>query len=60
MRAGVCRDIYISQMKMPERVNAAYIGGSILAGLPHFVENNYVSKAEYAEDGAKAVHKRCC
>ena len=33
-RAGVQRDIYISQMKQPERHHAAFIGGSILAGKP--------------------------
>ena len=53
------RDAFISAMDAPERRNAAWLGGSIVASLPEFVQNNFVSKAEYAEDGAAAVKRRC-
>ena len=43
-RAGQPRDIYITCMPEPERYHAAFVGGSILAGLPQFVEHNFVHK----------------
>lgn len=61
VRAGEVRDTYITCLEdAPERHHAAFVGGSIIAGLPSFVENNFVSRAEYLEDGIKAVNKRCC
>lgn len=54
------RAMYITGMPIPERHHAAWVGASILAQLPQFVENNFVHKAEYAEDGVAAVNKRCC
>eukprot|EP00039_Didymoeca_costata_P029501 m.24925 g.24925 ORF g.24925 m.24925 type:complete len:343 (+) comp7657_c0_seq1:154-1182(+) len=59
-RAGRSRDIYITCLQAPERHHAAYIGGSLLAGLPQFIDNNFVHKAEYTEEGERAIHKRCC
>lgn len=41
-----------------ERKNAAWIGGSILASLGSFQEL-WVSRAEYAEHGARIVEKKC-
>eukprot|EP00055_Hartaetosiga_balthica_P016804 m.107967 g.107967 ORF g.107967 m.107967 type:complete len:420 (-) comp9183_c1_seq1:28-1287(-) len=43
----------------PDRHHAAWIGGSIVSSLPQFVDNNFVSKAEYEESGVAALHKRC-
>eukprot|EP00729_Bicosta_minor_P020653 gene20653-23638_t len=61
VRAGEVRDSYVTCLEQaPERHHAAFVGGSIIAGLPSFVENNFVSRAEYLEDGVKAVNKRCC
>jgi len=61
MRAGKPRtNMFISALTgQEERLHSAFIGGSILAGLAGFPENNFVSKAEFGEDGAKALHKRC-
>lgn len=46
--------------QVPERHHAAWIGASILASLPQFVENNFVARAEYLEDGDSSIRKRCC
>ena len=59
-RAGVALDMYISCLQAPERHHAAWVGGSLLAHLPAFVDNNFVSLAEFSEEGVAAVHKRCC
>lgn len=59
-KAGAPRDIFITAMSVPERHHAAWIGASILASLPQFVENNFVARAEYLEDGDNSVTKRCC
>jgi actin-related protein len=50
---------YVSTLQEPERWHAAWIGGSIVASLPSFVETNFVSKAEYDEVGSSAMLKRC-
>ena len=58
-KSQIPRDIYITCIDAPERVHAAWIGASLLASLPQFVGNNFVHRAEYLEEGASAVHKRC-
>eukprot|EP00041_Stephanoeca_diplocostata_P018360 m.384232 g.384232 ORF g.384232 m.384232 type:complete len:357 (-) comp20988_c0_seq1:2284-3354(-) len=58
-KAPVPRDIYVTCLATPERHHAAWIGASLLASLPQFVENNFVHRAEYLEEGEAAVHKRC-
>mmetsp|Transcript_9535 Transcript_9535/g.23226 ORF Transcript_9535/g.23226 Transcript_9535/m.23226 type:complete len:101 (-) Transcript_9535:48-350(-) len=40
----------------PERMHSAYVGGSILASLATF-KNMWVSRAEYEEKGANALHR---
>lgn len=59
-RAGMALDMYISCARTPERHHAAWVGGSLLAHLPQFVDNNFVHLGEYSEEGASVVHKRCC
>lgn len=58
-RAKIPRDIYITAIAAPERHHAAWIGGSLLASLPQFAENNFIQRAEFEEEGVGAVHKRC-
>jgi actin-related protein len=58
-RAGEPRETYVSCMAAPERHHAAWVGGSILAALPRFVDHNFVHQAEYREEGPGALHKRC-
>ena len=58
-RSKIPRDIYITAIAAPERHHAAWIGGSLLASLPQFADNNFVPRAEFMETGAAAVHKRC-
>ena len=58
-RAGAKRDVFVSCVAEKDRYHAAWIGGSVIASLPSFVENNFVSRAEYKEVGAAVVHKRC-
>ena len=53
------REFYASCLVAPERQHAAWIGGSILASLPAFVDNNFVSQGEYREEGAGVVHQKC-
>lgn len=50
---------YVSTLQEEERWHAAWIGGSIVASLPGFIETNFVSRAEYDEIGPAAIHKRC-
>ncbi|CAH8385404.1 unnamed protein product [Eruca vesicaria subsp. sativa] len=42
----------------PERVNSAWVGGSILASLSTFQEM-WVTKAEYDEIGPWIIHRKC-
>lgn len=42
----------------PERKYSAWIGGSILASLSSFA-SLAVTKDEYLEEGAAAIHKKC-
>jgi actin-related protein len=58
-RAMIPRDIYITSISAPERHHAAWIGGSLLASLPSFAENNFVQRADFLEEGGASVHKRC-
>eukprot|EP00911_Craspedida_sp_UC1_P001103 UC1_evm1s827 len=58
-RSSYKRDIFVSALQEPERHHAAWIGGSIVSALPGFVANNFVAKAEWDEEGASAIHKRC-
>jgi len=58
-RSTYKRDIFVSALQAPERWHAAWVGGSIVASLPSFVDNNFVARAEWEEQGASAVHKRC-
>eukprot|EP00049_Salpingoeca_infusionum_P002485 m.57528 g.57528 ORF g.57528 m.57528 type:complete len:370 (-) comp11604_c0_seq1:129-1238(-) len=53
------KPLFVSCLPEQDRWHAAWIGGSIVASLPCFVENNFVSRAEYEEVGATAIHKRC-
>ena len=65
-------DQHVNLIALPERKYATWIGGSILAMLfdgegqsRHFIsEGMWLSKAEYDEHGAVAVHRRwgagCC
>jgi actin-related protein len=39
--------------------NAAWIGGSIMAGLSSFSDRMWISKAEYDEFGPDIVHQKC-
>lgn len=41
----------------PERINSAWIGGSILASLATF-KNMWVSRADYEENGASLLHRK--
>ena len=50
---------FVSCLATPDRWHAAWVGGSLVASLPSFVENNFVAKAEYEETGRAAVHTRC-
>eukprot|EP01013_Petalomonas_cantuscygni_P027362 TRINITY_DN5023_c0_g1_i1.p1 TRINITY_DN5023_c0_g1~~TRINITY_DN5023_c0_g1_i1.p1 ORF type:complete len:191 (-),score=50.43 TRINITY_DN5023_c0_g1_i1:119-691(-) len=43
---------------VPERRHLPWLGASICASLPDFVNMN-VSKADYAEHGARAIHWKC-
>ena len=58
-RSGHGRGFFIATLPQDEARCAAWIGGSILASLPGFVDNNFVSLAEYRELGPSAVHRRC-
>lgn len=42
----------------PERKYSVWIGGSILASLSTF-ESMYITKADYLEEGASIVHRKC-
>lgn len=42
----------------PERKFSAWMGGSILASLPNF-HPMFITKQNYAEEGATIVHKKC-
>ena len=42
----------------PHRINAAWIGGSILGSLSMFQEI-WISKQEYDECGPNIVHRKC-
>ena len=42
----------------PERKYSVWIGGSILSSLSSFQEM-WVTKAEYEENGASIVHRKC-
>ena len=42
----------------PDRLYAAWIGGSSLASLPIF-QQMWISKEEYAESGPSIVHRKC-
>ncbi len=53
-------DMFVSVLAEPERRDAGWVGGSILASLPSFVDNNFVTKAEYQELGVQAVSQKCC
>ena len=54
------RELFVSCLREPERHHAAWLGGSILSCLPSFVDNNFVTRAEYQESGAAAVNQKCC
>ena len=54
------REFYVSCFDEPERHHAAWLGGSVLASLPAFVQNNFMSKAEYHESGASFINQKCC
>lgn len=41
----------------PERINSAWIGGSILASLATF-KNMWVSRADYEENGSSQLHRK--
>jgi len=43
---------------MPERNNASWIGGSILANMSSF-QKNFITKEEYDEYGPYIVHRKC-
>ena len=51
--------MYVSlQISAPaERLYSTWIGGSILASLDTF-KRMWVSKREYDEDGARAIHRK--
>lgn len=42
----------------PERKFSAWMGGSILASLTNF-HPMFITKQNYAEEGATIVHKKC-
>ena len=48
----------VAAHSLPERKNAAWIGGSILASLGSF-QQMWMSKAEYQEHGASLVARKC-
>lgn len=58
-RSTYKRDVLVSALQQPERWHAAWVGGSIVAALPSFVDNNFVARAEWDDQGGAAVHKRC-
>ena len=43
----------------PQRRFSAWLGGSILPSLSTFHEGRWISKAEYDEEGASIVHRKC-
>ncbi|KAF0289921.1 Beta-centractin [Amphibalanus amphitrite] len=51
------KDIKIKMSAPKERVYSTWIGGSILAALDTF-KKMWVSKKEYEEEGARAVHRK--
>lgn len=51
------KDIKIRISAPQERLYSTWIGGSILAGLDSF-KKMWISKREYNEEGAKAVHRK--
>eukprot|EP01147_Barroeca_monosierra_P009842 gene9842-2035_t len=54
------KPVFVSVLEdAPDRHHAAWIGGSIVASLPRFVQNNFVSHAEYSEVGASTIHRHC-
>jgi len=46
----------VRTLAIPERKYGAWIGGSILAGLPAF-QNHWISKGDYDESGPAIVHR---
>ena len=48
----------VNVINPPEKINSAWIGGTILASFPTFKEM-CISKQEYDEFGASIVHKKC-
>lgn len=48
----------INVVAPPERKHGVWIGGSILSALPSF-QQMWVTKQEYAENGAQIVHYKC-
>lgn len=53
------RETFVTALATPERHHSAWVGASILANLPQFIENNFVSRAEFLESGSAAITKRC-
>jgi actin, other eukaryote len=53
------RGFFVTALPGDEARHAPWLGASLLASLPGFIANNFVSSAEYAEFGAPAVHRRC-
>lgn len=51
------KDVKIRIAAPPERMYTTWIGGSILASLSTF-KNMWISKAEYAEQGARVLTKQ--
>jgi actin-related protein len=58
-RAASSRSFFLAALVQDEARTAAWLGGSVLASLPGFVANNFVSAAEFREFGPSAVHRRC-
>ena len=60
LSTSLSKQVFVSALqKAPDRHHAAWIGGSIVASLPRFIDKNFVTKAEFDEHGASIVHKRC-
>ena len=48
----------INIITTPHRIDAAWIGGSILGSLPTF-QQIWISKQEYDDCGPQIVHRKC-
>jgi len=57
LAARVPSSMNVRVVAVPDRIHAAWIGGSILASLSTF--NEWISKAEYEEAGSSIVHRKC-